>query len=248
MAASNRDAAIKVTLGYEGGYSNHPADPGGPTNWGITLADARKYWKADADAADVKAMPVSVAINIYRLRYWATGKISCDAEPAGVDFAKFDYRVNSGIGRADPALEKVRKPDPVATVKALYAERMAFLKRLKIWPTFKGGWTKRCVDGEARGVKMALSASVLYTPADVAKKLDAEGKAAGTQAKKEAAKAGGTVAAPSAGSQTVDMSSVPHWALWVIGFAMAVAVVWFTYRYWINRQRAAAYVAVAKEP
>jgi lysozyme family protein len=70
MVASNREAAIKKTLQYEGGYSNHPADPGGPTNWGITIADARKYWKAGATADDVKAMPQSVAVEIYRKRYW----------------------------------------------------------------------------------------------------------------------------------------------------------------------------------
>ena len=53
----------------EGGYSNDPRDPGGPTNWGITLADARVHWKPDA-AADVRTMPRSVAEAIYKAEYW----------------------------------------------------------------------------------------------------------------------------------------------------------------------------------
>ena len=54
---------------HEGGYTNDPRDPGGPTNWGITIYDARKYWKSNASAADVKAMPKSVAEAIYWPHY-----------------------------------------------------------------------------------------------------------------------------------------------------------------------------------
>jgi lysozyme family protein len=66
MTASNREASISKTLTYEGGYTNDRRDPGGATNWGITIFDARLYWKHDASPADVKAMPKSVAIDIYR--------------------------------------------------------------------------------------------------------------------------------------------------------------------------------------
>ena len=44
MTASSYDEALKRVLVHEGGYSNHPSDPGGPTNWGITIHDARAYW------------------------------------------------------------------------------------------------------------------------------------------------------------------------------------------------------------
>ena len=105
MTASSYDEALKRVLVHEGGYSNHPSDPGGPTNWGITIHDARAYWKRDATAADVRNMPVEVAKDIYRSKYWDA--MRCDELPAGVDYAVFDYGVNSGIGRAGKVLRRL---------------------------------------------------------------------------------------------------------------------------------------------
>ncbi len=56
MANQNYDAALRRLLAHEGGYTNHPSDPGGPTNFGITIHDYRNYVKPDATAADVRAM------------------------------------------------------------------------------------------------------------------------------------------------------------------------------------------------
>ena len=98
MSASSSPEAIRRLLASEGGYVNHPADPGGPTNFGITLADYRKYVKADASAADIRAMRVEEAKAIYRAKYWAA--MRADELPAGVDYCIFDYAVNSGTGRA----------------------------------------------------------------------------------------------------------------------------------------------------
>ena len=98
MTASSYDEALRRVLVHEGGYSNHPSDPGGPTNWGITIHDARAYWKKEATTADVRSMPVHVAKDIYRSKYWDA--MCCDNLPAGVDYALFDYGVNSGIARA----------------------------------------------------------------------------------------------------------------------------------------------------
>ncbi len=153
MVARNREASILKTLEYEGGYSNDAADPGGPTNWGITIADARMYWKKSATAADVKAMPRSVAVDIYRDKYWA--KMNCDALPAGVDFATFDYGVNSGVGRANPARLKYQNPDPAKWAADICDARLAFLKRLRTWPNFGKGWGRRVADVRATAIRMA---------------------------------------------------------------------------------------------
>jgi lysozyme family protein len=105
MSASSYDEALARLLVHEGGYSNHPSDPGGPTNWGITIRDARAYWKQDATASDVRNLPLAVAKSIYRSKYWAA--LACDELPAGVDYAVFDYGVNSGIGRAAKVLQRL---------------------------------------------------------------------------------------------------------------------------------------------
>ena len=47
MVDINKNKAISTTLKWEGGYTNHPKDPGGPTNFGITIADAYRDWETD---------------------------------------------------------------------------------------------------------------------------------------------------------------------------------------------------------
>ena len=147
MSASTYDEALRRLLAHEGGYVNHPSDPGGPTNFGITLADYRRYRKSDATAADVRAMKVGDANAIYRAKYWNAQR--CDQLPAGVDYSIFDYGVNSGTGRSgkvlrrvlglsdktslvnDEVLRAVAKRDPKALVAAINDERLAFLKHLE---------------------------------------------------------------------------------------------------------------------
>src|SRR3977135_3469292 len=155
MSASSYDEALARLLVHEGGYSNHPSDPGGPTNWGITLRDARAYWKQDATATDVRNLPRAVARNIFRTKYWAA--LSCDELPAGVDYAVFDYGVNSGIGRAAKVLQRllalpddgVVGPRTLAAaacadagrlIDAICDERLAFLQGLRTRSGFGHGW------------------------------------------------------------------------------------------------------------
>src|SRR5262249_38714054 len=104
MATSSYDEALARVLEHEGGYSNDPGDPGGPTKYGITIFDARAYWKRDATAADVRAMPLDVAKRIYKEKSW--NGMRWEELPAGVDYAVFDYGVNSGIGRAAKVLQR----------------------------------------------------------------------------------------------------------------------------------------------
>ncbi|NGX96815.1 MAG: secretion activator protein, partial [Candidatus Afipia apatlaquensis] len=100
MVAATYETGIAKVFKDEGGYTNDPKDPGGATNWGITINDAQMYWKSNATAADVKAMPKSVAENIYRTKYAAP--VCYDLLPAGFDYTVLDAGINSGIGRAIP--------------------------------------------------------------------------------------------------------------------------------------------------
>lgn len=162
--------AIRQVYLHEGSYSNHPSDPGGPTNWGITIADARAYWKPNATAADVRAMPIEVADEIYRKRY--ADVLRYDELPAGLDYAVLDFGINSGTSRSAKYLQRVlgvepidgkiglvtltaaRNADAVATIRAVYAARLKFLKGLKTWPTFGKGWQRRCDEGLVLALKL----------------------------------------------------------------------------------------------
>jgi lysozyme family protein len=170
MVASTYETALRRVLAHEGGYSNHPSDPGGPTNFGITIADYRKYAKSNATAADVKAMRLDQAKAIYRAHYWDA--LGCDRLPAGLDYAVFDYGVNSGVGRAARALRRlvgasgdgppdaalvaaVRNANAHDLIVRLCDERLSFLKRLKTWPVFGAGWSKRVAEVRATALAMA---------------------------------------------------------------------------------------------
>lgn len=174
MKETYNDAMKQVYLD-EGGYTNDAADPGGPTNWGITIWDARKYWKPDATAADVRAMTKDVAAAIYEKHYAAP--LNYNDLPAGVDYAMLDYGINSGISRAikvaqgivhvtpdglmgPNTLAAIQKTDPTYLVNAIYSERLAFLKNLRTWSTFGRGWSNRV----ATGKKLALSFISKYPP------------------------------------------------------------------------------------
>ena len=164
MTASNKDLSITITLQWEGGYGNDPADPGGPTNWGITIFDARKYWKPNATASDVQAMPKSVAIGIYQQKYWKTQYYDCDNLADGVDLAVFDYGVNSGPSRAYAALMASVGGPPSDTVQRICAYRMNFLRRLGTWSHFGAGWTSRVNGIQAAGLRMAAAAAKTPIP------------------------------------------------------------------------------------
>ena len=146
MTQANREAAIKATLKWEGGYSNDAADPGGPTMYGITIADARKYWKKNATAADVKAMPLDIAVDIYRTKYWKTTYYDCDKLASGVDLAVFDFGVNSGPSRAKKYLDASLGSSDTATVNKIFDKREEFLRGLSTFPVFGKGWMNRTKD------------------------------------------------------------------------------------------------------
>lgn len=211
MSEKNREAAIKETLKWEGGYSNHPSDPGGPTNWGITIADARKYWKTDATAEDVKRMPIEVAIDIYRTKYWKTAYYDCDKLSSGVDLAVFDFGVNSGPSRAKRYLDMaLGASTPEGIINQICDKRLVFLKSLKTWPVFGTGWSRRVAGIRVRALQMAAG------------KFNYEKGISGTIA------AGGAVAAS---------QSPEYWPFILIGTIGVAVAVYFIIRYIKKRKK-----------
>ena len=138
---SNYNDCLTRLLKDEGGYSNNPNDPGGPTNFGITLKDYRLYVNPQGTANDVRSMTVDQAKTIYKSKYWDA--LSCDSLPSGVDYSCFDYGVNSGLGRPRKALQRFKSLSGIQLIDAINDERMAFLRSLNTFPTFGRGWTRR---------------------------------------------------------------------------------------------------------
>lgn len=247
MSSSSYGASLARLLAHEGGYTNHPSDPGGPTNFGITIADYRSYVKADATAADVRAMRLDEAKAIYRSKYWDA--LRCDELPAGVDYAVFDFGVNSGIARSARLLQRlagvdedgrigeatlaaVRKADAAQLIGRLCDERLAFLKRLKTWPVFGAGWGRRVAEVRAAALAMVAKQSV---PA-ASKAAPLPGKSAASTSGKMWSGALGVFAA--AGAALVRQAGA-HPALIVFGLLTVLAGGWFAWR-WYRHWRQSA--------
>lgn len=144
----NFDEAFNRLIGHEGGYVNHPADPGGETKFGIS--------KRSYPDVDIASLTLEQAKALYRRDFWEP---LGDAHPA-VKFQAFDFAVNSGmqtairklqlaIGVADdghwgPRSAAALAAMDVSDVLMRYAaERLDFMRKLSTWPTFGSGWAGR---------------------------------------------------------------------------------------------------------
>src|ERR1700678_505793 len=159
---ANFNDCLNRLLKDEGGYGNDPQDPGGPTNFGITLTDFRKYIKADGTAIDVKNMTKDQASVIYKERYW--NALGCDDLPSGVDYTCFDYGVNSGIGRPQKDLVRFKTLTGTKLINAINDERISFLQALPTYPRFGKGWSARVSRVRAHSIEMATNKNVTAGP------------------------------------------------------------------------------------
>lgn len=137
MATSNFEKCLVVTLKWEGGYSNHPDDPGGPTMKGIIQ---REYdaWRRHHGLSirPVRKIEENEMQAIYRNEYWDA--MACDGLEPGFDLCVFDAAVNSGVGRAKQWLECAGEIDAFCDL------RLSFLQRLgRLWRVFGAGWRRR---------------------------------------------------------------------------------------------------------
>lgn len=169
-AASNFAACCAVVLGKEGGFVEHPDDPGGPTNRGITQVVLAEWRRRPVTRAEVEALSEAEAMEIYRSRYW--NAVQGDRLPRGLDLMVFDFCVNAGPARASRFLQDLAgaTPDGVIGPKTLdavgklnvtktirqYAERRrSYYQSLDTFPTFGKGWLRRTDEVEASSLAMA---------------------------------------------------------------------------------------------
>ena len=167
----NLETALRLIRRHEGGYVDHPDDPGGATNLGITHATLAAWRGKPVTKQDVRNLTVAEAAAIYRARYWDA--VRGDELPAGVDLAVFDFAVNSGPGRAIRTLQTVlgvpqdgalgpvtmaalaKAPGAVTVIVDLCDARMRFLRGLRTFGTFGRGWTNRVNNIEDEALKVA---------------------------------------------------------------------------------------------
>jgi len=154
VVAKTFQDALKRVLQHEGGYINHPSDPGGETNYGITKATAQNY----GYKGSMKNIPMDVVERIYKNQFWDA--LDCDNFPYSFAFQYFDAGVNHGLSNARKILQRalgvkddgiiglitlneVRKQPQFALINLFNAERIQFYTRIKTFSTFGKGWMSR---------------------------------------------------------------------------------------------------------
>jgi len=172
----NFGRSLDLVLTYEGGYVDHPRDPGGATNRGVTLATLSAWRGKPCSKDEVKALTKVEAGDIYRAKYW--NNVRADELPSGVDLVVFDYAVNSGPAAAAKTLQQVVgvTADGIIgafTIRAVqryvamygavilvgtYCDRrLSFLKALAHWKTFGRGWSSRVEKVRNEALKMLVN-------------------------------------------------------------------------------------------
>ena len=146
--------AFDLLITHEGGFSNHPDDPGGATMYGIT----EKVARANGYNGAMRDLTLDFSKSIYRKNYWDACR--CDQMPDQVKYPLFDSAVNSGAAqaakwlqsaagvKADGAigpmtLQAVALADPDYLVRQMLGRRLFFLTGLSNWPSFSKGWSRR---------------------------------------------------------------------------------------------------------
>ena len=146
--------AFDLLITHEGGFSNHPDDPGGASMYGVTEVIAR----AEGYTGPMRELTLDFAKQVYRKRYWVACR--CDQMPDVLRYPLFDAAVNSGpsqaikwlqaaVGvKADGAIgpvtqQAVNMAAPQPTRQKMIGNRLRFMTQLSNWPSFSKGWARR---------------------------------------------------------------------------------------------------------
>ena len=179
--------ALEHVLVHEGGWADHPEDPGGATMKGVTLITFRRHFGEKKTKDDLRNISERQLEKIYRSGYW--DKCLCDKLYAGVDYTVFDAAVNSGPGRGakwlqaaigakqdggigPKTLAKVEENDPIQITNNMCDRRLTFLRNLSTWSTFGRGWERR-VEG-VRSTAIAMAADEGFDVGDTPPSVDFE--------------------------------------------------------------------------
>ncbi|WP_273792501.1 glycoside hydrolase family 108 protein [Brucella anthropi] len=244
---TNFQKLMPYIFSEEGGYVDNPADPGGATNMGVTIATLSAWEGHRASPEDIKEMTQATATEIYQAQFW--NKIDGDNLPSGLDYAVFDFSVNSGPARAARMLQSVlglpedgiigaqtvaaTKTRPLdEVINALCDARTSWLRGLSTASTFGRGWLARVERVRSRSLALAAKSPVTQ-PAEPVKDIAPkarQGDMAVTSVLKhpEAISTMGSVAS---GLVAIASRNGPvQYALAVVMMACAVAGLWYFVR------------------
>ena len=167
----NFEKCLEIILYHEGGYVDHPEDPGGETNLGIT----KKVYEKWNGTKDMRDLTVEDVTPIYKENYWK--QVKGDSLPIGLDLCVFDFGVNAGPGRGVrflqrilnvtqdgdigpitlSALENYLKENSVGEIIKQYQDdRQVYYEKLHHFPTFGRGWTRRVKETSEFAEKMII--------------------------------------------------------------------------------------------
>lgn len=255
--------SLKYVLVHEGGYVNHPKDPGGATNQGVTQRVYDDFRKAAKKALrSVKEMLADERDAIYRTRYW--NLIKGDALPSGISYVVFDGAVNSGVGQSVKWLQRALKipadgvigpqtiqaiethPNHDAIVAEIIRLRERFLRALKTFKTFGKGWISRISGVKKVGQAWAMGdvgPAVQFVPMANAKAYISDAKQAPPKALGDASTGAGgiTVTIAQATNELSPYANIEFVAKVLAGLTIAGVVVGvggFVYREWAKRKQA----------
>ena len=154
----NFEQCMGGLLEHEGGYVNHPSDPGGETNLGVTRAVYEQYAGRQVMDGEMEGLTHDDVYPLYKENYW--DRVRGDDLPSGVDWAVFDWGVNSGTSRAAKALQRVvgveqdggigpmtlqavSSGESAGIIDQLHYMREGFYRSLSTFDTFGRGWLRR---------------------------------------------------------------------------------------------------------
>jgi lysozyme family protein len=155
---SNWEQAFKQMLASEGGYVNHPSDPGGMTNLGVTKRVWEEWVGRESNEKEMRSLTPEMVAPLYKRKFWDACK--CDDLPTGVDYLVFDFAVNAGPGRSAKILQTavgvpadggigpvtlaaVKAQDPEELIEKFSQAKEDFYRSLNTFDTFGKGWLNR---------------------------------------------------------------------------------------------------------
>jgi len=252
----NFQRCLANTLVHEGGYANHPSDPGGATMRGVTQATFNAYLRRkNRPTRHVRTITEEELLAVYREGFW--NPVAGDALPKGVDQVVFDGGVNSGpsrgvrwtaqalgnskMGPMETARRATEHVDKIGLVKRSCANRVSFVRGLGTFRVFGRGWMRRIADVEALGVKMVREGEGTMAVKRELEKGEQEAHNQKATSAQGAAVSGGSGGAGAVLTEPSSFDLVSWLLIGGIGLMLVLLFVYFLYQWKYNRERVLAY-------